>query len=200
MNLTFEKSSVIEFDDLESFEHTKYKPLSASIAVEYKTRRILGLRISRMPAKGLLAARSRQRYGLRPDGRKQARSELFTEIKDMLVDDVLIKTDEHPHYGPDIAKHFPGAKHETHKSRRGCVVGQGELKSGGFDPLFSVNHSLAMFRANVNRLFRRSWNTTKIPERLGYHMAMYALYHNLILIKRKPEPKQAKTKFRRLEA
>jgi hypothetical protein len=62
-------------------------------------------------------------------------------------------------------------------------VGQGELKAGGFDPLFSLNHSFAMARANMNRLFRRSWCTNKLPQRLALHFAMYALYHNLILIK-----------------
>lgn len=31
----------IEFDDLETLEHTKRKPLLVTLAVEYKTRRIL---------------------------------------------------------------------------------------------------------------------------------------------------------------
>jgi len=47
----------------------------------------------------------------------------------------------------------------TTKGRRECVVGQGELKGGGFDPLFSLNHTCAMIRAHVSRLFRRTWNT-----------------------------------------
>jgi transposase-like protein len=36
-------SRVIEFDDLETFEHTKCKPLSITLAVQKRTRRILGL-------------------------------------------------------------------------------------------------------------------------------------------------------------
>jgi len=61
---------------------------------------------------------------------------------------------------------------------RGCVAGQGELKKIGFDPLFSLNHTYAMMRANINRLFRRTWNTTKDPRKLRDHIDLYVWYHN----------------------
>ncbi len=67
VNATYPQVTSLEFDDLETFEHTKCKPLSATIAVESKTRRILGFRVARMPAKGLLAAISRKKYGYRKD-------------------------------------------------------------------------------------------------------------------------------------
>lgn len=91
---------------------------------------------------------------------------------------VVIKSDENPHYPPLIRELFPRGEHLRYKGRRGCVVGQGELKRGGFDPLFSLNHTAAMFRANVNRLFRRTWCTTKKREALTAHLALYSLYHN----------------------
>jgi transposase-like protein len=177
------KVTKVQFDDLETFEHSKCKPLSVTMAVEEDTRRILGFRVSRMPAKGHLAAISRKKYGPRKDARPLARKELFTELKDLVHEDAIFKSDMNPHYGPDLKRHFPQSKHIAYKGQRGCVVGQGELKAGGFDPIFSLNHSFAMTRANVNRLFRRTWCTTKLPERLALHFAMYALYHNLILIK-----------------
>jgi transposase-like protein len=174
--------SNLEFDDLETFEHSKLKPLSVIVAIESKTRRVLGFRVARMPAKGLLACKSIKKYGRRKDERKRARSELFTEIKPFINHDAVIKSDESFHYPADVKKHFPNCTHSKFKGRRGCVTGQGELKSGGFDPLFSLNHTFAMFRANINRLFRRTWNTTKIPERLTLHIAIYALFHNWTLI------------------
>ncbi|MEQ1722809.1 MAG: hypothetical protein ABL930_06505, partial [Pseudobdellovibrio sp.] len=58
---------------------------------------------------------------------------------------------------------------------------QGELKKIGFDPLFSLNHTCAMMRAKVSRLIRRTWNTTKKPERLSEHLALAVLHHNLNL-------------------
>jgi len=52
-------------------------------------------------------------------------------------------------------------------------VGQGELKKAGFDYLFSVNHTFATVRAKVNRLNRRTWCTTKNPERLADHIDIF---------------------------
>lgn len=175
-------STEVEFDDLETFEHSKLKPLSVVAAIETRTRRILGFRVARMPAKGLLVKRSLKKYGVRKDERKQKRTELFKEIKSFIAPHATIKSDENPHYAPDVRTYFPECLHKSYKGRRGCIVGQGELKGGGFDPLFSLNHSYAMVRANVNRTFRRTWNTTKKPERLSLHLTMYALYHNLFLI------------------
>jgi transposase-like protein len=174
--------SEFQFDDLETFEHSKMKPLSVTMAVESGSRRILGFRVSRMPAKGLLAQRSRKKYGFRPDERKRNRRALLEELKPLAFENVLIKSDQNPHYLPDIKRIFKKATHTTFKGRKGCVVGQGELKAGGFDPIFSLNHTFAMLRANIHRLFRRTWNTTKKPERLALQIAIYSLYHNLVLI------------------
>ncbi|MBS1970956.1 MAG: IS1 family transposase [Bdellovibrionales bacterium] len=181
-NRKFPKATSVQFDDLETFEHSKCKPVSVIMAVEEHSRRILGFRVAKMPAKGLLAKVSRKKYGARKDERPQARHELFSELKEFAEGDALFQSDQNPHYGGDLKSHFPMSKHVTYKGRRGCVVGQGELKAGGFDPLFSLNHSFAMARANMNRLFRRTWCTTKKPERLSLHFALYALYHNLSLI------------------
>lgn len=172
----------VEFDDLETFEHSKLKPLSVIAMIESGSRRILGFRVAKMPAKGLLVKRSLKKYGPRKDERKIQRQALFREVQSFIAPNALIKSDENPHYFADVAKHFPECYHNAYKGQRGCVVGQGELKGGGYDPLFSLNHSYAMFRANINRIFRRTWNTTKKPERLSFHLAMYSLYHNLFLI------------------
>lgn len=180
--LEFPPSTEIEFDDLETFEHSKLKPISVTMAVESRSRRILGFRVSIMPAKGLLVKRSLEKYGRRRDDRKYNRQALFKEIRDFVVPQAIIKSDENPHYGPDVKSYFPGCTHQAYKGRRGCVVGQGELKAGGFDPLFSLNHTLAMCRANINRLFRRTWNTTKKMENLSLHLALYAFFHNEVLI------------------
>ncbi len=111
------------------------------------------------------------------------RRELFEEIRPFVAPGATIKSDENPHYINDVKEFFSCSTHKVYKGRRGCIVEQGELKDGGFDPLFSLNHSFAMFRANINRLFRRTWNTTKKKERLALGIAIYCLYHNLELIR-----------------
>lgn len=175
-------AKIIEFDDLETFEHSKLKPISVTMAVESQTRRIIGFEVSQMPAKGLLVKKSLKKYGPRQDQRKQAREKLFQRIQSQVDPCAIIKSDENPHYGPDVKKYFPKAEHKTYKGRRGCVVGQGEIKAGGFDDIFSLNHTFAMLRANINRLFRRTWNTTKKKECLSTHIELYMLFHNMYII------------------
>ena len=183
-NLKHPKVEVVEFDDQETFEHTKCKPLSITLAVDSKTRRILGFEVSRMPAKGLLTHIAKKKYGKRKDERTKGRAQLFQTLGPLVVENAKFKSDENPHYPRDLKKAFPQGIHETHKGQRGSIVGQGELKKIRFDPLFSLNHTCAMTRANMNRLFRRTWCTTKIPERLADHFAIYAVYHNLQLLRR----------------
>jgi hypothetical protein len=182
MNRESEPAEIVEFDDLETSEHTKFKPLSVTLAVESKTRRILGITVSRMPAKGTLAKLALKKYGRRRDERARGRTELFQQIAPFVSETALIKSDENPHYPYSVKEHFPRATHIRHPGQRGSIVGQGELKKVRFDPLFSLNHTCAMLRANINRLFRRTWCTTKKPERLLAHLMIYAAYHNRFLI------------------
>lgn len=185
MNFTYEKCLEIQFDDVETFEHTKCKPLSICLAVENKTRRILGFEVSPMPAKGALSKIAKKKYGIRQDLRACGRKKLFKEIKPLIHEKVLITSDENPHYPNDVKQHFPLSTHSRVKGKRGCITGQGELKKVGYDPLFSLNHTAAMLRANINRLIRKTWCTTKKAERLTLHLALYATYHNNKLIKAK---------------
>jgi len=179
-NFEAPKAKEIEFDDLETFESTKCKPLSITLAVESHTRRILGLEVSQMPAKGLLAKKA-QKYGYRPDHRRTARRRLFRKIKPLLEDGAIIKSDSNPHYSRDVKEYFQGP-YIPIKGKRGASTGQGELKKTGFDPLFSLNHTCAMLRANVNRLIRKTWCTTKSQKGLYSHLMIYANYHNESLI------------------
>lgn len=181
LNKNRPKSGIIEFDDLETFEHTKCKPVAVSLAVEYKSRWVLGFQVAQMPAKGLLVAKSLKRYGKRKDERPLARAKLFTRIQNCIKPDAIIKTDENPHYLADMKRFFPGSKHRLYKGRKSSLGGQGELKKVGFDPIFSLNHTCAVLRYRTCRLIRKTWSTTKKKERLSLHLALIALHHNLNL-------------------
>src|ERR1700744_3804283 len=113
----------MEIDDMETSIHTKCKPGSITFAVEKGTRRILGVRLSEMPAKGKLAKISRRKYGPRKDERAKARAELFADLKPILESHAVIKSDQNPHYPAGVKRHFPNCTHQTFKGRRGCVVG-----------------------------------------------------------------------------
>ncbi len=170
--------SEVVFDEMETFEHSKCKPLSIAVAVDHKTRRIYAARVAKMPAKGKLAAIALKRYGYRPDHRARGLREMFTALQSSNIKVTALRSDECPRYPPAARRYFPQLKHERYKGRRGCVVGQGELKRGGFDPLFSLNHTCAMFRDHVKRLSRRTWCTTKNSDRLQDLLYMYIIVHN----------------------
>jgi transposase-like protein len=171
----------IQFDHMETIEHTKLKPVAILVVVDKKTRKILSLQASSMPSKGLLVEKSIQKYGKRKDGRAIGMKEVFLEISQTYTNITKIESDESPHYPNLVNKYFKGLTYKQHKGRRGCVTGQGELKAGGRDPLFSLNHTCAMLRANINRLFRRTWCTTKLISELQRHLDLYAYYHNKYL-------------------
>jgi transposase-like protein len=166
------------FDEMETFEHSKMKPLSITVAVTEKSRLILATKVASMPAKGLLAERSRKKYGKRRDDRREAVTKVLSQVKAALPELATLKSDECPRYPGLVQRVLPEVEHRRLAGRRGCVVGQGELKRGGFDPLFSLNHSCAMIRDNVKRLSRRTWCTTKRPDRLQALLELYRVAHN----------------------
>ena len=166
-----------QFDEVETFEHSKLKPLSIAIAVT-KERKILGFEVSSMPAKGHLTTKSLEKYGPRPDRRWIGLNILFQKLGNVFHPHVVAESDQNPHYPKVLKTHFPEAKHVTTPGRRGAIVGQGELKKIPWDPIFAFNHTAAMFRANVNRLFRKTWCTTKKAEKLREHLYLYVQYHN----------------------
>ncbi len=180
---TIPKAKEVQFDDLITIEHTKCKPLAVSLAVEKGTRRILGFEVSSIPASGPLSDISRKKYGPRPNTRPAGLKRLFEKIGKGVAPSVTFRSDGDPLYPSVVRRYFPGAAHHRHRGGRGCISGQGELKKLRYDPLYSLNHTCAMLRANINRLFRRTWCTTKKAERLRQHIAVYAEFHNTRLIK-----------------
>ena len=180
-NSRFPKATEIEFDELETYEHTKCKPVSIPIAVEAKTRRILAFAVAQMPAKGRLVEKALKKYGPRPDMRAEGRRKVFESLKSLVKPNVVIRSDQNPHYPADIKVHFPESVHITVKGKRGAITGQGELKKVGYDPIFSLNHTCAMMRYQMSRMIRKTWCTSKKRKYLELHFALSALVHNLHL-------------------
>jgi transposase-like protein len=174
----------LQVDDLITCEHTKLKPLSVSTAIDSKTRLILRTEVSRIPAFGHLARISRKKYGVRVNEHPLGFNKLLKSIKAQIDPNAIIETDEHSLYPAIVKKHYPEATHLKFKSDKGSVSGQGELKKVKFDPLFSINHTHAMLRANISRLIRRSWCISKRPDMLKNHLEIYTLAHNSNILKR----------------
>jgi len=171
----------IQFDELQTIEHSKCKPLSVATVVSVGNRKILGTVVSSMPATGHLAKISRKKYGYRPDHRRAGLNALFRTIEGSISVRPTVMSDEHPYYRSIVTRYFPKARYCQVKGSKATTTGLGELKKKARDPLFSINHTLAMFRANINRLLRKTWCTTKDPARLADHLAIYISLHNNLL-------------------
>ena len=171
----------VQFDELETIEHTKLKPVSVALAVEPSTRKILNFQVSQMSANGPLAEKSRRKYGKRIDHRGRGLSRMMREMLRYVAKDAIWISDENPRYPAHLKKYYPEATHIQIKGGRGSSGGQGELKRLRYDPIFALNHTCAMLRANLNRLIRRTWCTTKRIRGLLDHLSIYVAYHNRVL-------------------
>ncbi len=172
----------VQWDELISFEHTRLKPLSVAVMSSVQHRCIIGFGVAQIPAYGVIAKRSREKYGRRINRSGPMRKRVLAEVTKQLSDCVLINSDEHPRYADEIKKALPNCTHVQHRSVRGSLTGQGELKRTGYDPLFPINHTLAMMRDNIKRFARRTWCTTKRIDALSDVLAIYMHYHNTVLI------------------
>src|SRR5437868_7677647 len=172
----------IQFDETESLEHTKLKPLSVAIAVS-GSYQILGVKVGSIPAKGLLAEISYKKYGPRVNESTVKVRELLLELKSRLLKEPeILKSDLKPGYKPLVTEIFPGLCYEQYLSR-GNKEKRRELKYTKqekkiFDPLFALNQRCAKLRDHVKRMTRRSWCTTKRKDHLEKHLMLYIASNN----------------------
>jgi transposase-like protein len=172
----------IQFDDLVTSIHTKLKPVTVTVAIDKSNRAILSATVGVIPAFGKLAGISKEKYGKRDNEHRRTLEATFKTLKPMITEETLFESDEHKLYPKVFKQYFNETKLCQFKGMKSTVAGLGELKMRSFDPLFSINHTLAMLRANINRLFRRTWCTSKDIFMLQNHIDIYVNYHNTQLI------------------
>lgn len=168
----------LHFDELETIEHTKLKPLSVLLFVD-ENYKILKTRVAVAPPKGKLAAISYQKYGPRKDEREEVLRQCFTELKGLRPQE--IRSDAKPSYRKYTEEFFPGVMHKifnrSEKERHQNRLHE-KYQKQSHDPMFALNQRCAKLRANIRRLTRRSWCTTKLKENLQKHLEIYCFYNN----------------------
>lgn len=175
------KFTDIQLDELETFEQSKLTPLSVPVVVS-KERLILGFDVCSMPPHEVYEARSLAKFGPIPDDRTPALKGLLERIKSAVYDFVSIRADECHRYPWAVYQAFPGARLQTFYARKAKPQGFGELKTGSRDPLWAINHTLAKLRANISRLNRRTWATTKKRTRLIQHLWIFVESQNRYIL------------------
>ena len=166
------KTSYVQFDEMETFEHTRLKPLSIAIAVRPKTGEIIDIEVSIMNAKGLIAKESRRKYGTRIDTRVAACTSVMHTVSRVAKKNITVACDAKKNYPAIVKAVIPYAELEVSANERKV---RGKKKR---DPLFAINNLCAQMRADLAPLARKSFNTTKKPERLQDLLLVYMAYVN----------------------
>ena len=176
------KVDTILFDEMESIEHTKLKPLTIALTVSNQYQ-ILGVQVGTIPAKGHLSSIALKKYGYRKNESFKKTKELVLSLQRQVASQVkLIKSDAKPSYKKLIARVFPETPYEQYlaSSNKEKRREQKYLKSEKLihDPLFEVNHTCAILRDHIKRLTRKSWCTTKLKEHLELNIYLYMAKKN----------------------
>lgn len=172
----------LQFDEMESIEHTKLKPLTIAMAVsdDYQ---ILGVRVGKIPAKGHLAKISVKKYGHRSNESELVVKELLENIRSNIRNkEFVLKSDSKSSYLKIAKDIFPEQRHAVHVAQENKEKRR-ELKYTNlekriFDPIFALNQRFAKLRDHIKRLTRRSWCTSKKIENLERHIYLYIAVNN----------------------
>lgn len=169
-------------DELETFEEDRrLKPLTVPVLIHRKTRFLVHLETAPLPARGGLSAYDQKRklnaelkYGKRGSGSSQAIERCIVALRSVhtAAEPLQIVTDRKVTYPPIVRKHF---------GRGGTFVREySSTARNVFNPLFPINHTLAMLRDQISRLVRRSWAASKRLAELHHHLWIYVAWRNYV--------------------
>ena len=194
-----EQLSMFQFDEMETFISSKLKTVSVPLAVarirdpdkEVKNPRkravqkryrplIIDIGVAKRNAKGHIAQLSQQKYpgwvNLR--NKKDRKNSLLKILRTVVsvAPPIFHVTSDSDRGLIGAAKEIkktiaPGLNHHKIKSRKIDINKQ-------YDPMFYLNHACARIRADLCRMRRRTWATSKKIENLEAHLWCYVAWNN----------------------
>ena len=173
---------IFQLDELETFEESRrLKPVTVPVLIERSSYFVLHAACAPLPARGGLSPALRrkkeaaeQAFGKRRSGSVAVVRESFACLARVHRSEglVAVQTDRKSSYATNLKRMFGGrVRHERYSSE--AVRGYG-------NPLFPINHTLAMLRDGVSRLVRRTWAAAKLRERLAWHLWIWIAYRNYV--------------------
>ncbi len=171
-----------QLDELETFEHSRrLAPVTVPVLIERSSYFVVDLRAAPLPCRGGLSAMDRVKKaerervaGVRKSGSREAVTKCFETLAAFHAPrvPVLVQTDRKVTY-PGILKCCFGSR----------VLQQRHSSTDRRDyqnPLFPINHTLAMLRDGISRLVRRTWAASKLRQRLELHAWIWIAWRNYI--------------------
>lgn len=173
------KTGYVQFDEMETFEHTRLKPLSIAIAVRAKTGEIIEAQVAEMNCHGKAAKISQFKYGWRQDLRAVAREDVLRQVNAVARNNITIVSDAKRSYPKEVKKWVPNAQFQAVASRVGRrKLSQSANRRNQDDAMFALNLIAAKIRHDMSRMARKSWVTTKRQDRLQAHLDLYIAFNN----------------------
>jgi transposase-like protein len=158
------------FDELETFEQNRRgKPLTVPVLVQAGSRFIVDIQVGMLPPR-----RKDRGYAPRPHESKRKVRRCLVRLKRLLLPQTPIHfvSDKKPTYPRILGRVF--GKHFVHEQVDSKAVRNRK------NPLFLVNHTLAMLRDGLSRLVRRTWAHAKRRERLEDQLWIYLAWRNFV--------------------
>jgi hypothetical protein len=175
-------SAIFQLDELETFEHDRrLAPVTMPVLIERKSYFVVDVKTACLPARGGLRRKDRERKDARENlhGRRRSGSvkavENCVRTLSMLQRSgapIRVQTDRKGTYPSILKRRYQGCiLHERHSSA---------ARRNYANPLFPINHTLAMMRDGISRLVRRTWAASKLKEKLERHAWIWAVWRNYV--------------------
>lgn len=156
-------TTYVQFDELETFEHTRRKPIGIQCSIRVKTGEIISTKICTVPLKALtVSKRYIMDWNIKVH-RDTALTDMFLETKKTLKENYVVSCDMANRPVMLAKKFFSPENIQSYKS---SLEGK------------KIDYTFMKMRQDISRLRRKTLATTKKKEFLQKHLDLYTDYHN----------------------
>ena len=155
----------IQFDQMETFEHTKEKPLGIALSIRPKTGQILSAKVCRVPIRALSISKEKIKEWNKKTDRKEAFYKMLAETKQALDKGYSVLSCD-------------GEQEAVYMAKLMCPKSLIETHVQDYAGMWRLNHTCAKLRHHLSRLTRKTWATTKDRKFLQMHLDLFIAYQN----------------------
>lgn len=173
------KTNYVLIDEQETFEHTKFRPLSIMMAVRAKDGFIIDAQVASFKTRGTHHAPRKYVDEYRPDQRPVAIEDVLLTVKKCTRNeaDLTIESDEGSSYSQILGRILPQATYNRVRQLLPSYIPRAEQRKMR-QPLFWMKVTQAKIRNDLSRMARKTWVTTKRDWGLQAHLDLYIAWNN----------------------
>jgi hypothetical protein len=171
-----------QLDELETYEHSRrLQPVTVPVLIQRPSYFLVDLAAAPLPCRGRLCARDREKkaarellLGKRRSGSRRAVEGCLRTLSKCAKPrrPLVLQTDCKHEYVRSIQRVLG--------SRAVHLRTSSKDKRDYANPLFPINHTLAMLRDGLSRLVRRTWAASKLRARLEQHLWIWVCWRNYV--------------------